>query len=548
MRLRFFFLRLNVPTPTLGESRASHSAPQREPSEVMAAVDLGSNSFHMVVARLRHEQLTIIDRLREMVRIASGLDASGELSERAAERALDCLERFGERLRDMHAHQVRVVGTNTLRKVGRAKRFLRTAESALGHPVEVISGIEEARLIYIGVSHHVPSANEQMLVIDIGGGSTELIVGEGYEPKYPESLFIGCVGLSERFFGGGEVSEKRFAKARLAARLELQPVIATFQSWGWKTAVGSSGTIRAAERVARALGLIDGGLTVEALEALTREINHAGNMQNLHLPDFNPERAQVFPGGLAILLEAMIGLGIDELHVSEGALREGLLYDMLGRIRHQDARERTIAALQLRYHVDQAQAARVEASALYLLRQIKVSWGLTDAFYARALAWAARLHEVGLDIAHAKYHQHGAYLIANADLPGFNRLEQFLLATLVGHHRRKMDGFSAAELPSAWRKPAFRLTVLFRLAVLLNRSRRLVEPPAIRLRASSQRLEIGFDKRWLKENHLTRADLEQERAWLKVVGFKLRAGDQEASESSRSSTVCAETAASPSCG
>ena len=514
----------------------------------MAAVDLGSNSFHMVVARLRHGQFSIIDRIREMVRLASGLDAGGGLSDAVAERALGCLGRFGERLREMHARQVRVVGTNTLRRAGRARSFLSAAEAALGHPVEVISGIEEARLIYLGVSHHVPSAEQQMLAIDIGGGSTELIIGEGYEPRYLESLFMGCVGFSKRFFGGGQVSASRIEAARIAARLELQPVIATFQSMGWKTAVGSSGTIRAAERAARSMGLIEGGLTVDAVESILGEVSRAGGVQQLGLADFNPQRAPVFPGGLVILLETMAGLEIEELNVSDGALREGLLYDMLGRIQRHDARDRTIDGLQTRFHVDRAQAERVETLALTLLAQVDADWGLESPCFALALAWAGRLHEAGLDIAHAKHHRHAAYLIANADLPGFNRLEQHLLAILVGNHRRKLDGFSAGELPSSMRKSALRLTVLFRLAVLLNRSRRSVEAPPVLLRASGNRLKVLFDRVWLLENHLTRADLEQERSWLKSVGVKLRVGHQEDSESSRSSTVCADTAASSAFG
>ena len=514
----------------------------------MAAVDLGSNSFHMVVARLRHGQFAIVDRIREMVRLASGLDSRGKLSESVAGRALDCLGRFGERLQEVHASRVRVVGTNTLRRATRARGFQRAAEAALGHPVEVISGIEEARLIYLGVSHHVPSAEEQMLVVDIGGGSTELIIGEGYAPRYLESLFMGCVGLSARHFDGGRVSAARFAKARLAARLELQPVIAKFQTLGWRSAVGSSGTIRAAERAARSMGLIEGGLTVDAVETLIGEVSRAGGIQHLGLADFNPRRAPVFPGGLAILLETMAGLGIEELQVSDGALREGLLYDMLGRIHRHDARDQTIDGLQLRFHVDRAQARRVESSALGLLAQVDAGWGVAGRFNARVLAWAARLHEMGLDIAHAKYHRHGAYLIANADLPGFNRLEQRMLAIVVGHHRRKLDGFSTDELPSSLRKATLRLTVLFRLAVLLNRSRRTVESPPIALRASGKRLKVLFDRAWLEENHLTRADLDQERSWLKAAGVKLRVGYQEDSESSRSSTVCADREASPACG
>lgn len=488
----------------------------------MAAVDLGSNSFHMVVARLQQGQLTIVDRLREMVRIASGLDARGRLDRESQERALDCLRRFGERLRDMHAHQVRVVGTNTLRRARRADKFLALAEEALGHPVEVISGIEEARLIYIGVSHHVPNADGQMLVIDIGGGSTELIIGKGYEPQRLESLYIGCVELSSRFFGRGKASAKRFDKARLAVRLELSPVMARFRSMGWDIAVGSSGTIRAAENVARSLGLIEGGLTLGALETLISEIIDARGVRNLRLPEFNVQRGPVFAGGLAILVETMACLEIDELHVSEGSLREGLLYDMLGRIQHQDARDRTISAMQQRYHVDEAQANRVEATALQLLDQVAKPWKLEGESMKRTLVWAARLHEVGLDIAHSKYHQHGAYLIANADLPGFGKLEQQLLSILVGCHRRKIERFETDSIPSSMRRSAFRLMILFRLAVLLNRNRSPTDSPEFRLDVSDRSLEIRFRKKWLARNHLTRADLDQEKSWLESVGFRLR--------------------------
>ena len=219
----------------------------------MAAVDLGSNSFHMVVARNQHGEPSIVDRLREMVRLASGLDAEGSLDAASQERALACLRRFGQRLRDMRAHQVRVVGTNTLRRASNGEAFLAKAEEALGHPVEVISGIEEARLIYLGVSHHTDSTDGANLVIDIGGGSTELIIGEGYEPQHLESLYVGCVGVSRAHFDDGKLSAKRFERARLAVRLELRPVAAAFRRRGWKRAIGSSGTVRAACDIAQEL-------------------------------------------------------------------------------------------------------------------------------------------------------------------------------------------------------------------------------------------------------------------------------------------------------
>jgi exopolyphosphatase/guanosine-5'-triphosphate,3'-diphosphate pyrophosphatase len=494
---------------------------RRDSAEVMAAVDLGSNSFHMVVARNQHGQPSIVDRLREMVRLASGLDADGALDERSQERALACLRRFGQRLRDMQAHQVRVVGTNTLRRARNAGAFLAKAEEALGHPVEVISGIEEARLIYLGVSHHTDFAEGPNLVVDIGGGSTELIIGEGYEPQYLESIAIGCVGVSRKHFEDGKLSAKRFERARLAARLELRPVSAAFRRRGWKRAIGSSGTVRAARDVARELRLGDSDVSLAAVEAIIEEMIRARHLEDLRLPGLGAERAPVFAGGIAILAEIMSTLRIERLNISSGALREGLIYDMLGRLQDEDARERSIRAMQRRYHVDLDQAGRVESTAATLLEQVAQVWQLTDARYRQLLVWAARLHEIGLDIAHSRYHQHGGYLVANSDLPGFVQLEQLLLASLVTFHRRKLEDPFLAELPSAWREPLFALIVLLRLAVLLNRSRSPSDLPVIGLDPGRNRLELRFPPGWLEANPLTAADLDQEKGWLAARGFAL---------------------------
>jgi exopolyphosphatase / guanosine-5'-triphosphate,3'-diphosphate pyrophosphatase len=496
-----------------------------EPTAVLAAVDLGSNSFHMVVARPQQGHPSIVDRLREMVRLASGLDETGFLDDASRDRALACLRRFGQRLRDMHAHQVRVVGTNTLRRARNADAFLALAEEALGHPVEVISGMEEARLIYLGVSHYVDSKEGFNLVVDIGGGSTELIVGEGYEPKHLESLYIGCVGLSKQHFADGKLSQKRFDRARLAARLELNPVVAAFRRHGWARALGSSGTVRAAHDVARELKLVDSGITLAAVEKIINELVAARRIEDAKLPGLGADRAPVFAGGLAILAEVMSTLRIERLELSGGALREGLLYDMLGRLQHEDVRERSIQAMQRRYHVDVEQAARVETTAAVLFNQVAATWQLEDDRYRQLLVWAARLHEVGLDIAHARYHHHGGYLLANSDLPGFVRLEQQLLAALVTLHRRKLDDPFVAELPAEWRAPAFRLIVLLRLAVLLNRTRSPSDLPPIALRAAKDSLDLQFPPGWLDLNPLTAADLKQERDWLRARGFDLSVAD-----------------------
>ena len=464
----------------------------------------------------------MVDRLREMVRLASGLSQHGYLDNASQERALACLRRFGQRLRDMHAHQVRVVGTNTLRRARNAEAFLAAAEEALGQPVEVISGMEEARLIYLGVAHHTHTTEGSNFVVDIGGGSTELIIGEGYEPRYLESLAIGCVGLSQRYFDDGRITQKRFDRARLAVRLELRPVAAVFKRLGWTRAIGSSGTVRAARDIAHELGLVDTGVSLEALEAIIAEMVNTKHLKDLKLPGLGPERAPVFPGGLAILTEVMSTLQIEHMEISDGALREGLLYDMLGRLSDQDARERTIQAIQRRYHVDTEQATRVESTASALLSQVDGAWQLDDKRYRQLLVWAARLHEVGLDIAHAKYHHHGGYLLANADLPGFVRLEQRLLAALVEFHRRKLDDPFLDGLPAGWRGPMFKLIVLLRLAVLLNRTRSPVELPQIVLTPGKDVLSVRFPADWLANNPLTEADLAQEQAWLEARGFELR--------------------------
>ncbi len=496
----------------------------------MAAVDLGSNSFHMVVARAHHGQLAIIDRLREMVRLASGLGNGGFLDSESQDRAMACLRRFGQRLKDMQASQVRVVGTNTLRKARNTEAFLSAAEDALGHPVEVISGIEEARLIYVGVSHHIDASAGRNLVIDIGGGSTELIIGKGYEPVQLESLSIGCVGLSRQHFEDGRLSEKRFDRARLAASQEFQPAAASFRRRGWNRAVGSSGTVRTAEEVVSASGLADEGITPGALEKIIEHMISARRIEDVQLPGLPPDRAPVFAGGVAILAEFMAQFGVERLAVSDGALREGLLYDLIGRQQHQDARETTIQAMQARYHVDTEQAERVDATAARLLNSVGDDWKLGEPRYAQLLGWAARLHEIGLDIAHAKHHLHGAYLLANADLPGFARLDQQLLAALVGNHRRKLEDLAFATLKPDWREPVFKLIVLLRLAVVLNRSRSPSERPSIRTRGGTNRLELGFPKQWLGKHPLTHADLIQEQEFLAARGFELelKSGDERA--------------------
>lgn len=489
--------------------------------EVIAAVDLGSNSFHMIVGELRHGQLTIIDRIKETVRLAEGLSDSGDLSPDARARALHCLSLFGQRLRDMHAANVRAAGTSTIRRAREDTGFMSEAEEALGHPIEIISGIEEARLIYMGVTHSLPSNDGLRLVMDIGGGSTELILGQGPTPRALESLHLGCVRMTERFFPGGIITREAFDAARVAARLELRPVKAFFRGSGEVEAIGTSGTIISTERVASALGIVERDLTLAALEALIERVIEAGSVDALKMPGLSERRAQVWPGGLSILAELIGVLRIERLKVSDGALREGLLYDLLGRLRHEDARERTVRAMARRYNVDEAQAQRVADTACLLLGQCAEQWSLTSALAEQGLVWAARLHEIGLDISHDGYQRHGAYIAENADMPGFPRAEQRLLAFLIASHRHQIVTRYLQELPRAWREPALRLAILLRLAVLMNRSRNDAEIPPAELSVGARSLALTFDTEWLQANPLTVADLEREKRLLAQAGYEL---------------------------
>jgi exopolyphosphatase/guanosine-5'-triphosphate,3'-diphosphate pyrophosphatase len=498
--------------------RASKSVP-----DVLAAVDLGSNSFHMVVARYTHGQLVILDRLREMVRLGAGLEADGRLNKDVAARALACLERFGQRLRDMRPDSVRVVGTNVFRRARRKEAFVERAREALGHPIEIVSGIEEARLIYSGVSHTMPAGPGRRLVCDIGGGSTEIIIGEGLVPLEMESLQTGCVRVSEEFFADGRLSQKRMQRARVAARQAIEPYQASFRRRGWDEAVGSSGTVRAIGDCIRELDPAAVEIGADGLERIIHELSMVEHIRDLKISALTEDRKLSFAGGVAILAEVFEQLGIESMRVADGAMREGLLYDLLGRYTEEDARDRTVRSMQERYHVDVAQAERVEKTAIDFLGQVADTWQqVSDPAIEQPLRWAARLHEIGLDVAHSGYHRHGAYLLANADMAGFPREEQKLLSIMVGGHRKKPAIEEADDLAPPWDKRAPPMVLLLRLAVLLHRGRSSVALPDIKLTARPDALEMRFPPGWLDDHPLTVADLQIEIEQLKSVGFRLR--------------------------
>ncbi|MEN8171061.1 MAG: exopolyphosphatase [Pseudomonadota bacterium] len=486
----------------------------------MAAIDLGSNSFHMIIAELIDGELRIKDRLREMVRLAGGLDEKGNLDDASRQRALDCLQRFGQRLSAFPEGSVRAVGTNTLRKA-RSKGFLKQAQKALGHPIEIIAGVEEARLIYLGVAHGLPHDESMRLVADIGGGSTEVILGRYFETLELESLYMGCVSFSRRFFPEGKITAKRMKKALIAARLEVQGIEREYRDIGWGQAVGASGTIKAVRDVVVANGWSKEGISLAALQRLADEMVAAGHLDKLSLKGLKEDRLPVICGGVAVLLALFEGLGIEQMQVSDLALREGLLYDMLGRIRHEDVRERTISMLSERYQVDTPQAGRVEQTALAALSQTADKWSLDDDCARQLLGWAARLHEIGLSISHSQYHKHGAYLLANSDLPGFTRSEQQQLAILVRAHRRKFPLNELAGLEEEEIQRCLYLAVILRQAVLLHRSHSDEPLPQLKLSGKEARLKLCFPEGWLEAHPLTEADLEQEIDRLEAVKFKL---------------------------
>lgn len=488
--------------------------------DTVAGVDLGSNSFHMIVARVDEGQLHLLDRMRERVRLASGLDADRRLTEDAAQRALACLERFGQRVRELPPGAVRAAGTNTLRQAKNSAEFLERAQKALGHPIEIISGREEARLIYLGVAQSVPDDDGRRLVVDIGGGSTECIIGEGFDTLSTESLYMGCVSYSQRFFPSGVVRKEDFRKAEISARLELQSIERRYRALGWQRSFGSSGTILAVADILRLNGWGQ-GITRKGLKKLKKELILAGNVSKLQLPGLDPERASVLPGGVAILGAIVKALRVESMEPATGALREGLLYDLLGRIRHEDVRDRTIRWLVKRYAVDDEQAVRVERTALAMLEQVAASWGLEDPEHRQYLSWAARLHELGLDVAHTGYHKHSAYIVENADMPGFSRNEQLLLSVIIHAHRRKFTREHLAKLAPDKLELAIRLAVVFRLAYALNRSRSTRPTPEFELAAKKNLAKLAFPKGWLDEHPLTRADLEEDALRLKAVGVDL---------------------------
>ncbi len=489
--------------------------------EIVAAVDLGSNSFHMIVCRLKDGKLHTIDRLREMVRLASGLNEDKFLSQEVQDRALACLERFGQRIRNFPPGSVRAVGTNTLRSAKNSNQFLSLAEAALGQPIHVISGIEEARLIYLGVAHSLESNGKKRFVMDIGGGSTEYIIGKHDQPRRKESVPMGCVSMSNKFFPNGIISSKKFRHAVLYAQQQLEPYEKAFSSKRWEEAIGASGTLRAINKVLQTNDWSNEGITLFGLEKLVDFVVQHNHVDEFSLPGLDPQRAPVFPGGLAIIYGSFRSLGIEQMTVSDGALREGLVFDLLGRIFNKDIRSDTVQTTAEHYHVDMVHAARVQNTIHYMLGQLKKCHSLSVEESPHFLNWAANLHEIGHEIAHNQYHKHSAYIIKHSDLAGFSQQDQNLLSTIVRAHRRRLPRKMFKELPKPWHKNAIYLTIILRLAVLLHRNRHDFDLPEYTISIDNKTINLEFPAQWLQNSPLTHADLMQEAEYLNAADFIL---------------------------
>ncbi|GHA46359.1 exopolyphosphatase [Photobacterium aphoticum] len=492
--------------------------PER-PREI-AAIDLGSNSFHMVVARVVGQSLQIISRHKQRVHLASGLNEHHHLDQAAMQRGLHCLAMFGERLQGFDPDNVRIAATYTLRQAQNAAVFLQRAEHVLPYPIEIIPGTEEARLIYLGVAHTQPETG-QTLVVDIGGGSTELVIGEGFDTQLTYSKHMGCVSYNQQYFPKGKISAKHFNAAQLAAQQKLESIATKYIRTGWQTAIGSSGTIKAIREVLIGLGHSDGIITAKRLNQLIEAILAVKHADDLELEGLSDDRKPVFAAGVAILHAVFQSFHIEEMIFSDGALREGLLYEMEERFRHSDIRTRTAEAMAKQYNIDPDQALRVRETAEKLYNQIEPQPGLAKAELATLLQWGALLHEVGLSISYAGFHRHSAYLLRHSTMPGFTLEQQTVLASLVRYQRKSLKLEEMPELSIYKRKHLYPLIRTLRIAVALNGQRSDEPLPPITVQADKEDWTLTLPAGWESDNRLLAADLQQEQAYWQKAGWTL---------------------------
>lgn len=475
----------------------------------------------MIICSIKDGKLQIIDRLKEMVRLAAGLDNSRNLDQVTQERALACLERFGQRISNFPPNSVRIVGTNTLRVAKNSQQFINKAEKALGHPIHIISGIEEARLIYQGVAHSLASNANNRFVMDIGGSSTEYIIGQHDTAHTKESLNMGCVTVSQNFFKKGAISKKAFKKATLFAEHHLEPFQGKFNRRHWDEAIGASGSLRTVSNVLQISGWSNNGITMGGLEHLVAHLLKLEHTDQIIFPALSIERRPVFIGAVAIVYATFKTLNIEQMTVSDGALREGLVYDLLGRIYDHDIRSQTSRMIAERYHTDHKHTEQIKETIHYMVEQLDDHPCFKDhPASLQFLEWAADLHEIGFEIAHSQYHKHSAYILENGDLAGFSKQDQVVLSRLVRCQRKKFSLTRFADLPAPWRQNAPLLTILLRLARLLHRNRHTPRPD-FKITIEAKDIVLEFSELWLEQAPLTQADLEQEMHYLADAKFNL---------------------------
>lgn len=493
-------------------------------STLYAAIDLGSNSFHMLVVREVAGSIQTLARIKRKVRLAAGLDQHNHLSHEAMQRGWQCLRLFSERLQDIPREQIRVVATATLRLASNADEFLQAAEQILGCPVQVISGEEEARLIYHGVAH-TTGGPDRRLVVDIGGGSTELVTGTGAQASQLYSLSMGCVTWLERYFSDRNLGQENFERAEQAARDMVRPIAPQLRQHGWQICVGASGTVQALQEIMVAQGM-DERITLPKLRQLKQRAIQCGKLEELEIEGLTLERALVFPSGLSILLAIFQELGIESMMLAGGALREGLVYGMLHLPVEQDIRIRTIRNLQRRYLIDTEQAERVSQLAANFSQQVANEWQL-DARCRELLHSASLIHELGLSVDFKQAPQHAAYLIRHLDLPGFTPAQKKLLATLLQNQSNTLDLSLLNQQNALPPRTAQRLCRILRLAIIFASRRRDDTLPAVRLRANQDdELTVILPPGWLEQHPLRAEALEQESRWQSYVHWTLRLEEQ----------------------
>lgn len=475
-------------------------------SPLYAAIDLGSNSFHMLLVRHIEGQVQTMAKIKRKVRLANGLDKDNYLNNEAMQRGWDCLRLFAERLQDIPPQNIRIVGTAALRSAKNVDVFLETANKILGHPIQIISGEEEAATIYKGVAHTSGGLGRR-LVVDIGGASTELIIGEGFEAKALVSLPMGCVTWLDYYFKDRQLTAHNFEQAITSAKTVLEPILKQYKELGWQACVGASGTVQALQEIMLAQGM-DEEITLKKLKRLQKQAMAASHLEELEIDGLTLERALVFPSGLSILIAIFEFLEVESMTLAGGALREGLAYGMIDAMQHADIRQRTICSLQARYQLDTQYAHQVEEVCLNLFSQCGGEDWISESIAPWLLSSAALVHEIGLTIDYKKGGEHGAYLLRNLDLPGFTRAQRHLIAEMVRRYREQLTSLPEQHAISG--KSGKRLLRLLRLAVILTHRRESAYQPEFQISANDEELTLTLDKLWLEQNPLTWAELEIE--------------------------------------